>query len=365
MDISDYEYEIELKKQIIDEDDTDESVPFSYSLTSYGIDFDINGLVRRYTNGSIIIPDFQREFVWSAKQCSKFIESILLGIPIPGLFFSVEEKTNNLLVIDGQQRINALKAFYTGKYKNRNFKLKDVHNDYEGKTYEDLSPDLKNKVDDTIIHATLVKPEDPKVKNNESIYLIFERLNSGGMNLYPQEIRSAIYGGALQELIADLKKEELWTQNFKINPKRKKDEEIILRFISLYHDYSSYKGNMKYFLNEFMSSNKDLDSLAPEEYKDVFLKTLRIISENLDMKIFKPSGNALNIAILDSIFVGVSLRVDLIESNIGILKSTIDELLKDSIFKDSIFTGKTHHRESVINRINKTIELIDNAYRNS
>ncbi|MDZ7793927.1 MAG: DUF262 domain-containing protein [Spirochaetia bacterium] len=247
MDYEDYEYEKEINEQIIDESDSDESVPFSYSLTSYGIDFDVNGLVRRFKNNSIVVPDFQRNLVWSSKQCSKFIESILLGIPIPGIFLSVQEGTNNLLVIDGQQRINALYAFYVGKYKDRNFKLIDVHSDYLNLTYETLPQELKNKVDDTILHATIVKPEDPKDKNNESIFLIFERLNSGGMNLYPQEIRTAIYQGELQELLKELKDLNLWQENFSINPKRKKDEEIILRLIALHYDYKSYKGNMKFF----------------------------------------------------------------------------------------------------------------------
>ena len=363
MDLSDLEYEEEIKTQIIDEDDTDESIPFSYSLNSYGIDFDVNGLVRRYKNGSITIPDFQREVVWSTKQCSKFIESILLGIPIPGLFFSKEDGTNNLLVIDGQQRINALSAFYTGKYRGRNFKLNDVHQDYNGLTYETLSPELKNKVDDTIIHATIVKPEDPKVRNNEGIFLIFERLNSGGMNLYPQEIRTAIYQGELLSVLTELKMDECWLRNFKINSKRKKDEEIILRLIALIYNYKNYKGNMKYFLNEFMSDNRQLDNNDPDEIKRIFRSVLDIIYEKVDIGIFKPKGNALNLAILDSFFVGFALMLEDVLEKKENIDNIIKSILEDEKYKDNIFTGKTHHRDSVISRIDIVKEKIHNASR--
>lgn len=360
----DYEYEKEINEQVIDETETDESIPFSYSLTSYGIDFDVNGLVRRFRNNSILVPDFQRNLVWSSKQCSKFIESILLGIPIPGIFLSVQENTNNLLVIDGQQRLNALFAFYEGRYKQRNFKLIDVHSDYLDLTYETLPQELKNKVDDTIIHATIVKPEDPKDKNNESIFLIFERLNSGGMNLYPQEIRTAIYQGQFQELLVELKELQLWKENFSINPKRKKDEEIILRLIALHYNYKNYKGNMKFFLNEFMSNNKNLESVNKNEIKEIFTVTLNYICNEIGLLFFRPKGNALNIAILDSIFVGISRNVEHIDNDKKNIKEVVSSINEDEKFKNSIFTGKTHHKESVISRIDIAIEKIYDEYRN-
>src|SRR5713226_1188706 len=96
-------------------DDLEEIIPFKYSITSYGADYPVDGLVRRIKDGSIYVPSFQRAFVWSLKDASRFIESLLLGLPVPGIFLSKEEETQKLLVIDGQQRLRTLQYFYEGR----------------------------------------------------------------------------------------------------------------------------------------------------------------------------------------------------------------------------------------------------------
>ena len=85
-----------------------------YRITSYGIDFDVAGLVRRLDQGSVFVPPFQREFVWSRKRASQFVESLLLGLPVPGVFLTQESDTEKMMVIDGQQRLKTLQFFYDG-----------------------------------------------------------------------------------------------------------------------------------------------------------------------------------------------------------------------------------------------------------
>jgi hypothetical protein len=82
------------------EDAPDEAIPFTYSITSYGTDFDVEGLVRRIERGDIYVPSFQRRFVWPLSQASRFIESLLLGLPVPGIFLS-RDNEGRLLVLDG------------------------------------------------------------------------------------------------------------------------------------------------------------------------------------------------------------------------------------------------------------------------
>ena len=94
--------------------DIEEAV--NYRITSYGVDFDVEGLVRRINGGDIFVPDFQRGFVWNFKQASQFIESLLLGLPVPGIFLTMEPATEKLMVIDGQQRLKTLQYFYSGKF---------------------------------------------------------------------------------------------------------------------------------------------------------------------------------------------------------------------------------------------------------
>ena len=90
------------------EGDVDDGIPPGYySITSYGADYPIDGLIKRLDRGDIIIPKFQRSYVWKIEQASRLIESFLLGLPVPGIFLARENETNKLIVIDGQQRLKS------------------------------------------------------------------------------------------------------------------------------------------------------------------------------------------------------------------------------------------------------------------
>src|SRR5436190_18517661 len=101
----------------VEELNEDELAPFKYSITSYGADYPVDSLVKRLNAGSILIPTFQRGYVWKLADASRFIESLLLGLPVPGIFLAKEGETNRLLVIDGQQRLRSLQYFYEGIFR--------------------------------------------------------------------------------------------------------------------------------------------------------------------------------------------------------------------------------------------------------
>src|SRR5689334_5241894 len=100
-----------------DDAESDPTIPHPrYDITSYGSDPDVEGLVRRLNRKEILIPQFQRGYVWRLPEASRFVESLLLGLPVPGVFFAIEPTTNKLLVIDGQQRLKSLQFFYEGVF---------------------------------------------------------------------------------------------------------------------------------------------------------------------------------------------------------------------------------------------------------
>ena len=177
----------------------EETVPtISYDVTSYGSDPEVEGLVNRLKRGDIIIPRFQRDYVWRQPEASKFIESLLLGLPVPGVFFATDSGTNRQLVIDGQQRLKTLQFFYEGFFTprpeqkhHRVFSLTKVQKSFEGKTYKTLEEHDRIRLDTSIMHATTVKQSAPP-GDDTSLYHIFERLNSGGRRLTDQEMRIMI-----------------------------------------------------------------------------------------------------------------------------------------------------------------------------
>jgi Protein of unknown function DUF262 len=183
-----------------------DEVPVSVTFSSQ--DFDVAGLVRRLQSEAMLIPQlgstderletagFQRGFVWTRAQMDKFIESLLLGYPVPGIFLVKQTRDNRMLVLDGQQRLVTIRRFVEGTHRDKPFILTNVSDDFKGLTYKSLPEDLRFRLDDSYMQATIVVA-DGTTDVNDAIYQIFERLNSGGTQLTPHEIRVALAAGPL------------------------------------------------------------------------------------------------------------------------------------------------------------------------
>lgn len=160
---------------IVDNRGDEGPVPLQYSITSYGADYPVDALVRRMRDGSIFVPTFQRGSIWSAARASRFVESLLLGLPVPGIFLSKERESNKLLVIDGQQRLRTLQYFYDGIVADseREFALIGVQQQFLGATYRKLQDNDRRLLDNSIIHATVVQQDEPS-DDESSVYYIFD-----------------------------------------------------------------------------------------------------------------------------------------------------------------------------------------------
>jgi uncharacterized protein with ParB-like and HNH nuclease domain len=289
--------------QVIDPSE-EEVLDFTYSITSYGADYPVDSLVNRLRSNKIKTPSFQRGFVWSGGKASRFIESLLLGLPVPGIFLSKDTDSPDLLVIDGQQRLKSLLFFYDGLIGDTAFKLKDVQDKFEGKAYKDLKDEDKQRLDDSIIHATIVKQDEPS-EDNSSIYLIFERLNTGGMLLQPQEIRSAIYQGQFADLLKKLNDYPAWREIYGNRSTRLKDQEFILRFFAMFFFRDEYEKPLKGFLNTYMAKNRNLKLNDEKQLTKIFTKTVTYVASILGKKAFRPV-RAINASVFDSMMVGIA-----------------------------------------------------------
>lgn len=293
----------------------EEIVPsVSYDVTSYGSDPEIEGLVSRIRRGDIIIPPFQRDYVWRQPEASKFIESLLLGLPVPGVFFATELKSNKQLVIDGQQRLKTLLFFYDGFFnphpddKNRRvFSLIKVQKSFEGKTYKTLEERDRVRLDTAVMHATIVKQTAPP-GDDTSLYHIFERLNSGGRRLTDQEMRLALYHGELIDRVKKLNNDEKWRSIFGKIHSRLKDQELILRFFALYENIEKYERPLTEFLNKFAGNNQNPTEQKLDELSTLFLNSINVFLESIRRKPFRLT-KTLNVAVFDSCMVGMARRL--------------------------------------------------------
>lgn len=292
-----------------DQEEKLEEVPSQYSITSYGADYPVDGLVKRLREQDIMIPSFQRGYVWTLTQASRFVESLLLGLPVPGIFLSKDQASQKLLVIDGQQRLMTLQYFYDGIFDTgHRFAISLDESKFNGATYKLLTENDRRRLDDSIIHATIVKQDEPS-DDQSSIYKIFERLNTGGVALAAQEIRAAIYPGEFSQLLRELNETESWRLLFGPPNKRMRDQELILRFFALYYDGESYNRPMKEFLNKFMGRNRFLKLYSELKLRGIFEPTAKSIQENFGVDSFRRAG-VFNAAIYDSVMIGVARRLE-------------------------------------------------------
>lgn len=363
---------------VIDESTTDDEGLIdtgASSLSYFGADFDVSGLVRRLNQGDIVIPrfepdeatglsveGFQRQRVWSTSRMEKFVESLLLGWPIPSIFL-VREPDQRYLVLDGQQRLTTLKAFYSGFFPDGSqFVLRDVAEHLQGATYSTLNQESRRRLDNTFIQAIVIEPQEDQ--GRDSVYRLFGRLNSGGVILTAQEIRVALYRGRLINWIRDLNHDAAWRTLFGAVHRKLKDHELILRALAMrqvvaYMDGSwddatkwrqAYGPPMSQFLNNFLQEHRNMDDVDAEAIGQAFSKSCSLILKALGPDGLKYSGR-LNAAHIDAL-LGVSIYLAQREASPDDrnLQAAVRRLRSDPQYAEWV-SQSTSHRDSVQGRL--------------
>ena len=344
------EFEIDLKEEGVEDDaknDAENIVQFN--ISSYGADYTVDSLVKRLRDGAFFVPPFQRAYVWNSTQASRFIESLLLGLPVPGIFLYKEPTTNKHLIIDGQQRLKTLQFFYDGSFGERKFRLTSISDRWVGKTFEDLEEADRLKLDDSIVHATVFQQDEPNA-GDQSIYYVFERINTGGIRLSTQEIRICVSYGAFAQLLQNLNTYRSWREIYGPPSKRLKDQELILRFFAFFYSDVKYERPMNGFLNKFMAFHRTLDKRTPEEFRSVFNSAIDVIRTALGPRAFRPIST-LNAAVFDSVMVATAKRLSKAPiRDSASLGAQYASLLADKDYQEAI-TRSTANEERVITRL--------------
>ena len=302
------EYKLGLDAGVEDES-AEEQTSSSFAITSYGADYPVDTVVSRMKSEAFFIPKFQRNFVWSQRHASRFIESLLMGLPVPGIFLYKEADTGKHLVVDGQQRLRTLQYFYNGLFLEKAFRLIGVRDEWEDLTYEALSAADRLRLDDSILHATIFQQDQPK-NTKKSLYFVFERINSGGIRLSPQEIRNCISESTVLEAAKKLNDNSDWREIFgKKANSRLKDQELVLRVLAMMHDRKNYAAPMRDFLNSFASNEEDkVSPTRVAQLSEYFKKSIATINRSVGHQAFRPSGT-LNAAVFEAVMIGISERL--------------------------------------------------------
>jgi hypothetical protein len=327
----------ELVELEIVEEELEEETPVEYDIATYPSDFTLGGIHEMWHKGDIEIPPFQRAFVWKIEQSSLLIESFLLGLPVPNVFFYIDDQNKNL-VIDGQQRILSIVYFIDGHFGEENtqehkqvFRLKglDERGPYHNLRFVDLSDSDRRKLQNSVLRAINVRQLSP-TDENTSIYHIFERLNTGGTALKPQEIRNCVFRGAFAETLHKLNEDPNWRSivGRKDRDKHQRDVELILRVFALSRKWESYEKPMKEYLNQAMKRNQRGNSNRVTRYVSLFTQTCEVIVETLGEKPFHLRG-PLNASVLDAVFCTLLDNLATLPPD---LKNRYSQLTKDESF---------------------------------
>lgn len=336
--------------------------PVTYS----GSDFDVEGLVRRLQRGDIAIPSFghedptletagfQRDFVWRRTQMDRFIESLLLGYPIPGVIF-VQQQDRRYLVLDGQQRLRTLAAFYEGIHAGIEFSLQNVADEFKGLTYRTLNPEQRRQLDNTFIQATIVRTDGSK-ESLEAIYQVFERLNSGGTQLTPHEIRVALYPGPLVSFLTNLNNLNEWRLLYGKKSPRLRDQELILRILALYYDSEAYFRPLKKYLNDFLGTHRNMEDIDGSGFAANFRRAVGLLLATAGSSAVRYQSRQVNAALAEALIVGLMRRFDQHEdddADLDISRDLINKIVHNAEMTAAI-SGSTATEDNVRTRLRLT-----------
>ncbi|HET6977484.1 MAG TPA: DUF262 domain-containing protein [Pyrinomonadaceae bacterium] len=249
-----------------------QSEPSTKKVTSQPNDWNISTLREKYDRGQIDLqPKYQREYVWATKPelPSRLIESLLLEIPIPPLYF-VRLENGKIEVVDGQQRLTSLINFVTNQFKLQRLQRLSQLN---GKFFKDLTASEQERIGDATIRTIVIDAGT----NYDLRYEIFERLNRGTMALNEQEIRNCVYRGPFCDLLGELEQDYFWRSiRGTENPEsRFKEREMILRFFAFVNRIDHYGGNLKRFLNEYMGRHSPNAVDDINQFRKLFHDTMQ------------------------------------------------------------------------------------------
>lgn len=342
--------------------DLNSPLPF-YEVLTYPADYTLEVLVEKWRKREIVIPKFQRRFVWNLTQSSRLIDSFLKGLPVPSIFLYQDLTNPELVVVDGQQRLKTIAYYFDGHFGDgdegprREFCLTGLEdgNPFEGLSYEglsDLHPSAFAKLNNSVLRAFVIRQLTPA--DDTSIYHVFERLNTGGTQLLPQEIRNCVHHGPFNDMLLELNDNADWRSIFgRPTPdKRQRDVEMILRCFALMKHGHSYKKPMKNFLNRFMASQSRLGAAELDAYRKTFQTAATLVLERLGEKPFHIRGSGLNAAVLDCVFSAIAQHADAIPAD---LNARYRGLVADQDFLDCVTSGTTD-QDVVARRIGMATE---------
>ena len=347
----------------IDDDYSDDSL---FNISSWGADLSFRELISMYEEDELIKPELQRKYVWDKVEASRFIESILLGLPVPSIFLA--QSGSQKLIVDGYQRIMTVYDYMRGIFSTdkKVFRLSNsekINARWRNKAFSELSTDDQRKIKSTTSQAIIFEQKKPE-NDGTSLYQVFERINTSGRTLTPQEIRNCVYQGSFNTMLFEINENKTWRKLFGTEDvdSRMRDLEYILRFFTMKTgdilNTDSKQISLKKALNDFMKAHKEDRPADIQQFKDEFDTTVQLVYDHIGRDAFRnytrgKFSKKFHPAIFDAIMVAVFL----IQKQ-GIPLDDVSEEKHIALLENLNFKEVTSKRTTDVDNIRKRIFIV-------
>jgi hypothetical protein len=348
----------------LEEDGSGEGFPpAERKVATQSYDLSVQTLFEQWEAKELLLPETQREYVWDNPRGSRLVESLLLNIPIPVLYFA-ETDEGTWEIFDGQQRVHSVVRFIKNEYRLSGL---SVLSQLNGKRFHQLPKREQRFLTTRMMRAVVIGIDShPTMK-----FEIFERLNTGAIILNAQELRNSLFRGPFNSMLRELARNASFREcvGTKAVRKRMVDEELILRFFALNADLSNYRPPLKKFLNDYMRVEREISERKLETHRALFLRTvenIRAVWGASSFKITDVQGNALegspNRALFDAQMVAFAAarEPEVVGGRRKEIAREFAKLLSTQGFMDNINLA-TGDRVRTLNRITSAMNALEAA----
>lgn len=324
-------------------------------------------------------PEYQRRKRWSLNKKSKLIESFIMNVPLPPIFL-YEYEYAKFEVMDGLQRLTAIDDFY-----NNRFKLVGLEywSELDGLSYQELPSEIKKGIDRRYLSSIILLEETAKTlgEAQELKQIVFERLNSGGERINPQESRNALYNGTFNQLCIKLAENkyfrEMWLIPIKekdlVNNKRynsMSDVELVLRFFAYrYIDKLHNMSSIEDFLDEYLRQSNDYSPHILEILKEMFNETVEIIYELFrDRAFYMPKYERTSSAPQKTVYDPLMQSISKIYKHKTKILENKDNIIQDIYKEEDIYINKDkdirlfNGRNNLVSAVEERISYYDSIF---
>jgi len=333
------------------DDIEDQIVSFSKKIDFGMSEYTIEILASKIDNGEYVIPKYQREYTWDEARKSKFIESVLIGLPIPFLFFWQDDDSGKLEVVDGSQRLRTLSSFIKNELTIEKLERLDNLN---GSNFSDLKLSRKRKFLNRSIRGVILSDKT----DIESRIDLFERINTGSKVANPAEVRRGVLQGAFMDFVTKLSQNSTFKKLAPTSTKQEKEresEELVSRFFAYSDGLDDYRDDVSPFLFRYIKrKNTEFqeDPSIKKEYEKRFLDMLSFIDDRSQQG-FKKSLKAKTTprSRFEAISIGTSLALK-DNPTLDVSASEFDKLLQDKKLSDEVRSDGANAKRRLNSRIN-------------